>query len=64
MEVTFRDHNGAGLSGYSGCLHSVYMTIFRTVQVTTLRTFRNLLQHSQLRRQSLMRYFTPGPSQS
>jgi hypothetical protein len=29
-----------------------------------VRTFRNLLQRRQLRRQSLMRYFTPGPSQS
>jgi len=64
MEVTFRDHNGAGVSGYSGCLRSVYTTIFRTVQVTMVRTFRNLLQRSQLRRQSLMHYFTPGPSQS
>jgi hypothetical protein len=64
MEVTFRDHNETGLSGYSGCLRSVYETIFRTVQVTMLRTFRNLLQRSRLRRQSLMRYFTPGPSQS
>jgi hypothetical protein len=60
MKVTFRDHNGAGLSAYSGCLRTVYMTIVRTVQVTVVRTFRNLLHFFQLRRQSLIRYFTPG----
>jgi hypothetical protein len=29
MEAMLRDYDGAGLSGYSGCLRTVYTTIFR-----------------------------------